>query len=640
MADREDRWERRQQSYPEAGARRRLPIWPELEPAMQELPPAVVQRRTRVRRRRGGRRWWLIPAIVAGLVLIAFIVLSWIESRSQGRILSNVYIAGVEVGDLTPEDAQARLRLHYEDFQAQPLVLVYADWVWRPSGDEIGVRVDWSEAISEAMALGRGGSFLDRWQQRWQSWNSRYDLLLPLRFDEGKLQTYLQGLARKIDVLPQDAALVVAGQEVAIRPSRAGRTLEMVPTVREVEDALLRLSSAPVTLTVHVTPPAIDDHAAEGALDTARRMLAGPVTLRYGDRAWTLTTDQIGEMLKIERRQEGTEDRLAVVLDQERLREFVEGVAAEVRVLPRNAHFRFVEDHLEMVDEGAPGQELKVDVAMSQVNQAVVALDRDVQLNVQEVLPEINRDTVGQLGIREVVGVGETTFVGSAAYRIHNIIIAARILDGTLIGPGETFSFIQSIGSIDESDGFVPGYSIVGGRTVLNVGGGVCQVSTTVFRAAFFAGLPITERHAHDFRIGWYEQDSLGIVGLDATVYVDTGTDLKFVNNTSGWLLMQFEVYTDSAELYVYLYGTMPNYEVTLDGPYLSNWTPAPTAPVCVENPDLPVGYSHQTDWARDGVDVVVYRKILVNGEEISSEPFYSHFKAWPNVYEAHSCSP
>ncbi len=641
MANRDNRWERRQQLYPDAPAPRRQPIWPELEPAMQQVPPpAAAQRRARARRRRAGRRWWLIPVILAGLALIGFLVLSWIESRYQGQILPNIYIAGVDVGGLAPEDAEARLRLRYEGFQAQPLTLVHEDWVWRPSGDDIGVRVDWSAAISEAMAIGHEESLIARWQQRWQSWNARHDLLLPLRFDEGQLQRYLQGLARKVDVLPQDAALLVSGQEVSIRPSRAGRTLELVPTMRAIEGALLRLSTAPVTLTVYVTPPAVDDYAAAGALDTARRMLAGPVTLRHGDRTWTLSTDQIGAMLKIERRQEGGTSRLEVVLNQARLRQFVEQIAAEVRVLPRNAHFRFVGGQLELVDEGAPGLELKVDVAMSQVNQAVAAPERDVVLHVQEVQPAINRDTVQQLGIREVVGVGETSFVGSAAYRIHNIVTAARILDGTLIGPGETFSFIQAVGAIDESDGFVPGYSIVGGRTVLNVGGGVCQVSTTVFRAAFFAGVPITERHAHDFRIGWYEHDALGVVGMDATIYTETGTDLRFVNNTAGWLLMQFEVFTETGELYVYLYGTRPNHEVVLDGPYLSNWVPAPTAPVCVENPDLPVGYSHQTDWARDGVDVLVYRKIMVGGQQVSSEAFYSHFKAWPNVFEAHSCEP
>jgi vancomycin resistance protein YoaR len=88
----------------------------------------------------------------------------------------------------------------------------------------------------------------------------------------------------------------------------------------------------------------------------------------------------------------------------------------------------------------------------------------------------------------------------------------------------------------------------------------------------------------------------------------------------------------------VYLYGTKPNREVRIEGPEMSNWTPAPTTPVCVENPNLEEGVVRQTDWAVDGVDVRVYRTILVNGEVVSREVFFSPYAAWPNIYEKRSC--
>jgi vancomycin resistance protein YoaR len=306
--------------------------------------------------------------------------------------------------------------------------------------------------------------------------------------------------------------------------------------------------------------------------------------------------------------------------------------------LPRNAHFRFVEDHLEITDEGATGIDLQVDRGVAQINEAVLSDKRDVLLSVAVTQPKINRDTLDELGIRGVVGVGHSSFAGSAAYRLHNIVIAAHLLDGTLIPPGETFSFIDSVGAIDESDGFVAGYSIVGGRTVLSIGGGVCQVSTTVYRTAFWAGLPITERHAHNFRISWYTVDAP--LGMDATIFTETGTDLRFVNDTSGYLLLQFEVYTDTGDLYAYLYGTPPGYEVILDGPYFSNWTPAPTDPIYVDNPSLPEGYLRQTDYAQGGVDSTIYRQVLLNGEEVSHDTFFSHYQAWPNIYERGTGAP
>jgi vancomycin resistance protein YoaR len=538
----------------------------------------------------------------------------------------------VDVGGLTPEDAQAALRLRYQPFEEYPVTLVYDDRVWRPQGHEIGLQVDWQEAVTEAMAIGHSGSLPQRWWERYRVWSRREDILLPLRQDDSRLSAYLEGLSFEVDTPPLDAALIVEGQQVSTRPGREGRSLEAVPSMRAIKNALTLLSKEPVTLTVHTIQPEIDDQAIKAARDTAQQMLAGPITLRLGDLTWPLSVEQIGQLLQIEQRQNEAGKSIAVVLDQEALRRLLQQIADEVLVPPRNAHFRFIEGNLEFTDEGASGFELQTDRALAQINEAVLSDRRDVLLSVLEVQPKLNRETVSQLGIRGVVGVGHTDFAGSSAARLHNILNASRILDGTLIPPGDTFSFIESVGAIDESDGFVAGYSIVGGRTVLSVGGGVCQVSTTVYRAAFWAGLPITERHAHNFRIGWYTVDAP--LGMDATIFTETGTDLRFVNNTPNYLLLQFEALTETGDLYVYLYGTPPNYEVILDGPYLSNWTPAPTEPVYVDNPNQPVGYLRQTDYAQGGVDSTIYRRIVANGKEVSKDTFFSHYQAWPNIYE------
>lgn len=619
--------------------RRRHPVWPEIEPACQVPIPA----RRPPRRRLPERHWWRIPAAVAGglvlLVLLALGGMAWVEVSNQGRIYPNVYVASVNLGGLTPGDAEAALRLHYQDFQDRPLTLVYQDWAWHPSGSEIGLQVAWTEAISEAMAIGRRGNLLEVWGQRWQCWTSRHDLLLPLWLDEQVLRSYLSGLGRKIDLDPLDAALVVQGQQVTIQAGHEGRSLEVVPSMRAIKEALGRLGRGPVPLIVQTRPAHLSEADARLAKETAEKMLSAPLILHARDHTWTLTPAEIGAMLQVRRHEEGGMSALSVVLDQESLRQYAARISAEVRVFPRNAHFRFIDGQLQVVDEGAPGWDLPVEAVVARVNEAVLSTaGRELFLEVQEVLPTIRRETLAQMGIREEVGVGVSYFVGSRPYRVHNIRVAASILDGTLIPPGGTFSFIRAIGAIDESDGFVPGYSIIGGRTVLNVGGGVCQVSTTVYRAAFFAGLPILERHAHDFRVGYYEQGS--VLGMDATIYTGTGTDLQFINDTPGYLLMQFEVYTDTGALYVYLYGTRPNREVQMEGPYLSNWTPAPTEPVYVYNPELPQGTTRQTDWAQDGVDATIYRHILVNGRVVSTDTFYSHYQAWPNVFEVGTGPP
>lgn len=630
MAERR-RWER----YEETRWGQRLPR-PEPEPA--------VLRRPRRSRRHAVWKWLLLPAVPAGLALLLLGLWAGVELYFRGRIFPNVYIAGVAVGEMTPEEAENALRLRYEGLApnpspswtlARPLTLIYEERAWQPTAGEIGLEVAWSVAISEVLSIGRRGSFLEQGSERWQVWTGRRDILLPLVLDEDALRGYLQRLAQKIDVLPQEATLVVEGTQVSLRPGRPGHTLLVEPTLAAVRERLGQLSPEPVALVVDTFRPEIGEEEARRALETARRMISGPVVLHLGERVWTLTPLQIGQMLRVEQRSDPAGPVLAVELDSKTLRDFTEKIAAEVRVLPRNAHFRSVGGHLEVAEEGTPGWELPVESTLEAIYAAVLSPDkREVALTLREVPPAITSETIRdpRWGIREVVGVGESHFAGSPPYREHNIVVGARLLDGILIAPGETFSFLEHIGPIDERQGFVEGYSIIAERTVRNIGGGICQVSTTVFRAALMAGLPIIERHPHAYRIKYYEQDS--IVGLDATIFVSTGTDLKFRNDTPAYLLMQFEVYTDTDTLYVYLYGTKPNREVILDGPYFSNWTPAPTEPVYVYNPELPQGYVRQTDWAVDGVDVVVYRKILVDGKGILSEPIFSPYQAWPNIYE------
>ena len=599
-------------------------------------PEAARRPQRRAHRRRRSQPWWLIPIVLAVLALIFLGSMYGAERRFRGHIYPSVYVAGVDIGGMTPEEAEAALRKRFEGFQEQPLVLLYAGRAWYPRGDEIGVEVAWSQAVADAMAVGREGAIVGRWWQRREVLASRHDLLLPLFLDEELLRIYLEDMALSLDTSPLDAALAVEGKEVRIRPSHEGRSLQIVPSLLAIKEALGRLAAEPVPLVVDVIPPTIDDQAVTGAAETARQMLAAPLVIHAGGRTWTLTPEKIGAMLKVERRKEGERETLTAVLDQESLYRFMAGIAGEVLTYPRNAHFRFVGDHLEITDEGAPGWELPLAAAVDQVNAAILSTNREVDLSLAQVLPPIRPDTIDELGIREMVAVGESHFAGSMPYRVHNIVTGAHILDGTLIAPGETFSFLKAIGPIDESQGFVEGYSIIAERTVRNVGGGICQVSTTVFRAGLLAGLPILERHPHAYRLAFYEQGSP--VGLDATIFVSTGTDLQFRNDTSGYLLMQFEVYTDSGTLLVYLYGTKPKREVRLSDPELSDWVDAPTQPVCVENPALEEGAVHQTDWAVDGVTVRVYRTIVVNGTIVSQYTIESPYEAWPNILEKKRC--
>lgn len=243
--------------------------------------------------------------------------------------------------------------------------------------------------------------------------------------------------------------------------------------------------------------------------------------------------------------------------------------------------------------------------------------------------PEVTTSEVNNFGIIEVVGVGTSSFAHSIPNRIHNVALAAGRINGILVAPGEEFSFVKYLGDVSKFTGYKEAYVISGGKTVLGDGGGVCQVSTTLFRAVLNAGLPITERYAHAYRVGYYEQDSAP--GIDATVYVPS-VDLKFKNDTGHHILIQSYVNQNNQTMAFTLYGTKDGREVTITQPVISSQTPAPE-PLYQDDPTLPTGQIKQIDYAAAGAKVSFSRTVTKNGKVIINETYKSNYRPWQAVF-------
>jgi vancomycin resistance protein YoaR len=233
-----------------------------------------------------------------------------------------------------------------------------------------------------------------------------------------------------------------------------------------------------------------------------------------------------------------------------------------------------------------------------------------------------------KFGIKELVAQGVSNFKGSAPGRILNIQTATAQFEGIVIPPGRTFSFDQNLGDVVEANGYDDAYVIFADRTILGPGGGVCQVSTTVFRAAFWGGYPIVERWAHAYRVGYYEPP----VGLDATVFSPV-VDFKFKNDGDTYLLIQTQVDLKTTTLTFNLYGTKPNRTVEMEDPVVENVVPHGPA-VYTDDPSLKKGVVKQVDTAHDGEDVTIYRRILVNGQLVKRDRFFSRYQPWVARYQ------
>ena len=252
-----------------------------------------------------------------------------------------------------------------------------------------------------------------------------------------------------------------------------------------------------------------------------------------------------------------------------------------------------------------------------------------IPIAVETILPKITTDKVNNLGIKELIGKGTSFFYHSIQNRIFNVTLAASKINGALIAPNEIFSFNKSLGDVSAFTGYQRAYVIQNGKTVLGDGGGVCQVSTTFFRALLDAGLPITERHAHAYRVGYYEQN--GPPGLDATVYAPS-VDLKFKNDTNNYILVQTQIDQELQQLSVFLYGTLDGRSVTLTEPIIFNRTPAPPD-LYEDDPTLAKGVVKQIDFSAEGSRVSFTREVTKNGAKIISEKFTSNYAPWRSVF-------
>ncbi|HYK09069.1 MAG TPA: VanW family protein [Candidatus Eisenbacteria bacterium] len=321
---------------------------------------------------------------------------------------------------------------------------------------------------------------------------------------------------------------------------------------------------------------------------------------------------------------------------QDALTTFLTAFQKDLHKDPVDAQFQFTNGKVTTFKPSSNGQDVDIAAISQTLNQRIPYLfalpdGQNIQLPVplKTLLPEITTEKANNLGIKELIGTGTSLFQHSIPGRIFNVKLAASRLNGVVIAPNEEFSFDKALGDVSAYTGYQQAYVISGGKTVLGDGGGVCQVSTTMFRAILNAGLPITERHAHDYRVGYYEED--GPPGIDATVYVPS-VDLKFKNTTGHNILIQTVVDPDILRLTFYLYGVKDGREVTMTTPVITNETPAPPTRY-QDDPTLPKGVTKQVDFSANGATVKFSRVVSQNGKEIINETYVSNYRPWQAVF-------
>ncbi|MCX7790260.1 MAG: VanW family protein [Chloroflexaceae bacterium] len=607
----------------------------------QDRPGGLSTAHPRTPRRGGGRIGLIVALVLLVVVIAAGGTLVAVDQRYAGKIYPNVSVHGVSIGELTPAMARATLERQFASFLAQPVTLTYGNQIWTPTLAELGVRLEIDRAVEQAYLAGRGHDPFTNLGEVFVVYRSGLELPLHLTVDQAAMQAYLLSRAVQVERPALDAQITLDGGLIAVTPAATGQQVLINETLHELTTALQSLAPRTVALRTRAVAPRLSDAAVQAAREELARLLAGPITITVeGARepfVWSL--EDLARLVRVERQAGPAGDTLAVTVDRAQVRAKLTDLAAATAIPGRLPRVDWNGGNLRIFKEGVPGRRLDVERAEEMVLAAFAApaSARQVSLTLTSESLPVTAANLDQLGITELLAVGRSDFSGSAAYRVTNIQAGMRLLHGVLVPPGAEFSFNDTIGRIDASNGFVEGYAIVQNRTQLEWGGGICQDSTTMFRAAFWAGLPITERWGHSFYISWYDKYGFGEYGngpgMDATIF--TGAlDLKFLNDTGNWLLIQTLADPGQALAEVRIYGTSDGRKVSLIGPTITERIPAPTQPRYVPDPRRPRGSIRQSDKARGGMTIQFTRVIERDGQVIERRLFETKFKPWPNIYE------
>jgi vancomycin resistance protein YoaR len=464
---------------------------------------------------------------------------------STSRIADGVTIAGVDVGGMTAQEAQRALEARAQRAAARPVVFVYGRQRLQVVPEEVGVSTNWEPAIEQALAEGDGFALFRGFKRLALRIGGGSDVSASSAANDEAVEQEVRRLAGEIDRPARDAAVVLTGLAVAVRPAVEGAVLDRPAAAAVVAEALAGFErGAPVSLPVRMDRPEVTSAELAAAARQVQTVLSGPVELVYRKREFTVEPEELATFLTLPANGVRT-----VGIGGAAAAGYFADLAKELNRKPANADFTLTSGGQPKVVPAKEGRRLDVEAATKALLAAALATDpagRSATLTVATASPELSTAEAKQMGITGVVG-AYTTVYGGDSNRVHNVQLVSQLIDDTLIPPGSVFSFNDTTGERNADRGFLEAPVIINGELQTGLGGGVCQVSTTVFNAAFEAGLSIEERTNHALYISHYP------TGRDATVnYPDL--DLKFTNDTGRWLWLR--AFVGASELTVVLYGS------------------------------------------------------------------------------------
>jgi vancomycin resistance protein YoaR len=580
--------------------------------------PRPAHRPLRSRRRSPRSRLvWQWSLLVATVLVGAGVLLGFAFAGSTAKLPAGARVAGVPVSGLDAAEARTRLERRADRLRHVPVEFRAAGRSWKIRPSALGVEVDGGAGVEAARRQGDGfGPF--RGLRRIGVRVFGTDIHPPVEVYEPALDFVVGKFARETDQRDREAAIRLRGLTPEITPGRPGRKLDRDAAAATIVAALAGFERLPVSLPVRVERPSVTATALQPVAARARTVLSAPVTLTLGQTRWKLPRWRLARLLDLP---DGGQRQLSI--GGPRADRWFASLERRVNHPAKNADFLISSNGIDVgIAPERDGVELDVPAAARAILAAASQrTGRVARLRVSRTPAERTAAEAKRMGIKKLVASYTTTY-GGEANRLHNVRLVADLVDNHVIAPGAEFSFNKTTGDRTAAKGFREAPVIINGELQTGLGGGVCQVSTTVFNAAFDAGLPITARTNHSLYISHYP------TGRDATVnYPDL--DLKFVNDTGHWLLIR--TFVGSSSLTVALYGTPVNRRVETETAPLR--VTAQPSIKRVPDPDLYVGATSLQDYGEPARATSVRRRVYsASGKLLFDTTWSSNYIAEPRV--------
>lgn len=544
------------------------------------------------------------------IICLFFILILFIPFLN--KIYPNIYIGGIYVGDSTKEVATDLLSNNVKipekitfKIDGEPHVI---------STSDINLNYDFKSTIDRAYNYPNKLGLIFR----------PVNLGIKLNYDNNKLLESLLIISSRTGKEPVDYSIKIVDNNIVIDPGKNGIKID----VEEIQNKILTNLSLNLSEDLNFQTKEVDTALKKQEFDSYRlrgtKLIKKEIKLTFEDQTITISDQKLVQFLD----PKGS-------YNLEKIKSEIIKISRTINRNPQNSVFIIKDGLVEEFTPSKDGVTINEDKLLEAIKNAIDNLSNTNNNSQIFEIPviiypaEIKNENVNNLGIKTLLGKGVSNFKGSISNRIYNVNLAQSKFKGLLIPPNEEVSFNTILGDVSSLTGYKAAYVIKEGKTVLGDGGGVCQVSTTLFRSLLDAGLPIIERRAHAYRVGYYEQGFPP--GLDATVYSPT-TDLKFKNDTPAYILIQPTIDLNNLTLKFEIYGTDDGRVSTISKPVITSQT-APLPDLYIDDPTLPKGTEKQIEHKAWGAKVVFNYHVERKGEILIDQKFVSNYRAWQAVY-------